>query len=297
MVEKATILENRNGIEYTLSTSERAEIRQKYSSVYFPDPSMEPLWHGRRERIRVPDKAAIVDQANLFGPFVLGICSEKYKIIHYEDIVHLIENSVGKITGYGEINIRPHTYQNGGRLQCSIHFPEMKTEIKKLDSIIPKIEVFSSYDLSTKLMGKFGAFQLKCTNGMGIWKSFQKFTKRHLQNLFLNDLGNVISEGLAIYGEQVDQWKLWGETPISEKLYEEVWENLPFSTAERIKIEELPEIGTGRLLSASKNDLDLWSLNSILTQFSTHEVKSEIRRIELEPAIAKVMEHTYLKAA
>jgi hypothetical protein len=132
---------------------------------------------------------------------------------------------------------------------------------------------------------------------MGIWKSFQRFAKRHLQNLFLNDLGNVISEGLSIYGDQVNQWKLWGETKVPEKLYEEIWESLPFSAAERVKIEELPEIGTGRLLSAPRNDLDLWALNSILTQFSTHHVKSELRKIELEPAIARVMEHAYLKAA
>ena len=295
MVEKAINAEG--GIEYVLSAEERAEIRSKYPNTYFPDPSMEPLWHGRRERIRVPDKAAIVDQTAKDGPFVLGICSEKYKVIFYEDIVHMVENSVGKITGYGEIQVKPYTYLDGGRLRCTIHFPEMKTAIKKLDSIIPKIEVFSSYDLSTKLMGKFGAFQLKCLNGVGIWKSFKQFAKRHLQNLFLNDLGNVISEGLSIYGDQVNQWKLWGETKISEKLYEEVWESLPFSAAERVKIEELPEIGTGLLLSAPRNDLDLWSLSSILTQFSTHHVRSEVRKIELEPAIARVMEQTFLKAA
>ena len=209
----------------------------------------------------------------------------------------MVENSVGKITGYGAIQVKPQTYLDGGRLKCTIHFPEIKTAIKKLDSIIPKIEVFSSYDLSTKLMGKFGAFQLKCLNGVGIWKSFKQFAKRHLQNLFLNDLGNVISEGLSIYGDQVNQWKLWGETKVSEKLYEEIWESLPFSTTERVKIEELPEIGTGLLLSAPRNDLNFWDLNSILTQWNTHHIKSEIRRIEVEPLIARAMEQTFAKAA
>ena len=173
----------------------------------------------------------------------------------------------------------------------------MKSEIKKVDSIFPKVDIFTSYDLSTKLKGQFGAFQLKCTNGMGVWKTFKQFAKRHLQNLFLNELGTNISEGLLIFGDQVNTWKSWAEKQISKDFYETIWEELPFSAAERVKIEALPEIGTGLLLShaVKANDLNLWSLNSILTQFATHEVKSELRRIDLEPAIARAMEMTSAK--
>jgi len=293
-MEKAINLEG--GIEYVLSAEERAGVRAKYPNTYFADPVLEPVWFGRRDKERIEGKAAIVDQTAENGPAIMGICSEKYKVIHFEDIVHMIENSVGKITGYGEIQVKPHTYLDGGRLKCTIHFPDMKTAIKKVDSIIPKIEVFSSYDLSTKLMGKFGAFQLKCSNGVGIWKSFKQFAKRHLQNLFLNELGNVVSEGLSIYGDQVNQWKLWGQTKIPAALYEEMWDGLPFSVAERTKIEALPEIGTGLLLSAEK-ETDLWTISSVLTQYATHEIKGEVRRIEIEPLIARAMEQTFAKAA
>jgi hypothetical protein len=254
---------------------------------------LEPVWFGRRDHHRIPNNKAIVDQNyDGEGNRVYGICTDAYKIVRYEDIVHMVENSVGKLTNYGTVQICPHSYLDGGRMRIGIKFPDMKTEIKKVDSIIPKVDVFTSYDLSTKLSGKFGAFRLKCTNGLGVWTTFKKFAKRHLQNLYLNELGNNISEGLELFGEQVNTWKSWTSLKIEKDLYETIWDELPFSKAERTKIEALPEIGTKLLLpeAIKQNDLSLWDLNSVLTQFSTHEVKSELRRIDLEPAIARAME-------
>lgn len=281
------------GMEYELNPAERLEVRERYPNNYFPDPVLEPVWFGRRQHQRIPNKKAIVDQKfQGNGAMIFGICSDQYKVVHYEDIVHMVENSVGKLTDYGTVQICPHTYLDGGRMRIGIKFPDMKSEIKKVDSIFPKVDVFTSYDLSTKLMGKFGAFQLKCTNGMGVWKHFKQFAKRHLQNLFLNELGTNISEGLSLFGEQVDTWKSWASLKIEKELYETMWDELPFSKAERTKIEALPEIGTKLLLTEAvkTNDLNLWSLNSVLTQYATHEVKSELRRIDLEPAIARAME-------
>ena len=295
--KKLEAAEESFGMEYELTPKERAEVRERYAKVYFPDPVKEPLWFGRRDHQRISDKLAIFDQrAEVVAgsPAVFGICSERYKIVPFEDIVHMTEQSVGKLEGYGKIQICPHTYLEGARMKISIKFPEMPHLIKKVDSIIPKVEVFTSYDLSTKLMGRFGAFQLKCTNGMGVWKTFKKFAKRHLQNLFLNELGENISSGLLLFGDQVNQWKQWGERQIDQRIYEAMWDELPFSTAERVKIEALPEIGTNLVLSqAVQKGVDLWSINSVLTQFATHEVKSELRRIDLEPAIARVMESVF----
>lgn len=290
---------NEMGLNYELSENERREVRERYPKVYFPDPILEPLYFGRRDKKRYEGKKVIVDQAFTGnGAMTFGICSDAYKVVRYEDIIHMVENSVGKLTDYGQIQVCPHTYLDGARLRIGIKFPDMASAIRAVDSIIPKVDVFSSLDLSTKLKGMFGAFQLKCTNGMGIWKTMVQFSKRHLQNLYLNDLGETISGGLAIFGTQVDSWKNWASTQISKDIYDEIWDELPFSAAEKIKIEALPEIGTNLLLSNAVNSssLDLWTLNGILTQYSTHNVASELRRIDLEPVIARVMERTYSRA-
>jgi len=279
-----------------LNPAERAEIRNRYQDCYFPHPVLEPVFWGKREKIRIPDKKAIVDyNATEFNTF--GICSDDYKIIPYEDIIGLVEQTVSGIKNFGKIEVKPSSYLDGARLRVNLSFPEKKISIVKGDNILPKIEIFSSHDLSTKLKGRFGAFQLKCSNGMGVWKTFKSFAKRHLQNLYLADLSASITEGLEVFELQTNLWKEWSELKIPQKIYEELWADLPFSTAEKARIEVLPEIGTKLLLpeAVKSDDLNLWSLNSVLTQFATHEVKSELRKIDLEPMIAHSMENIYQK--
>ena len=275
---------------FTISPEERIGVWERYPKIEFPDPIMEPVWYGRHDHVRIQDKWAIVDQ-NKGTAF--AVCSIDYKIIRYENIIFMVEKIVEELTGeYGRIQVYPRLLKDGGRLQVTLKFPDHPSLIRELDSIVPKVEVFSSYDLSSKLMGRFGAFQLKCTNGMGVWKSFRAFAKRHLQNLFLNDLGETISAGLLVFGEQVENWKKWTGIKIPQRLYDKMWDALPFSPAEKEKIENLPEIGTNLLLpdALKSKELTVWDLNSVLTQFATHQVKSEVRRIELEPEIAKNME-------
>jgi hypothetical protein len=247
------------------------------------------LFFGRRDKKRIATKKAIIDQKT---NKVFGICSEMYKVVHYEDIIYLVEKSLESITEFGKLEIRPQTYMEGARFRMDLLYPDAKTHIKVGEDIIPKISLDSSLDLSTRLKGKLGLFMLKCTNGMGTWKSSITFARRHLQTLLLDDLVKSINSGFKMVDGQINMWKKWTEIPVNIDLYESLWETLPFSEAERKRIEVLPEMGTGLLLPTAigNKNLDLWSLNSVLTQFSTHEVKSERRKIELETSVAKVME-------
>lgn len=276
----------------SLNPEERAEVRNRYKDVYFPDPVLEPVWYGRREHTRIMDKKTIVDQNK---GTVFGICSDQYKIIHYEDIVFMVEKVVEQIKDFGKIQVKPHTFIDGARLDLGLCFPEKKFSIAPGENIIPKMNIFSSLDLQVKLLGRFGMFMLKCSNGAGTWKTFKQFAKKHLLNLFLEELGICIQEGMVLYNVQIDNWKKWLNAKISPEIYEEIWATLPFSPNERTKIEALPEVGSRLLLAdaVKQKDLNLWQFNSVLTQFATHEVKSEVRRYELEPIIARSMETAY----
>lgn len=273
--------------------AEREEIRNRFPNTVFPDPVLEPLWYGRREINPVPERKAIVNKVD---GNVYSICSDKYKVVHYEDVIRMIDEVVSTIEGYGKIEVCPFLMSEGGKMKVSLKFPEAKTMIAKGDNIFPKIEVFTSYDMSYKLMGRFGAFMLRCSNGMGTWKQFKRFARKHLLSLNLSDLQHTITEGLEIFGVQVIDWKKWSEAKLNEIVYGQLWEQLPFSAKEKERIELLPETGTGLTIQEAlkKDDLTVWQMNSILTQFATHEVQSEIRRVELEPEIAKAMEMAYV---
>lgn len=278
------------------SKEKREEVRVMYPDVYFPNPILQPLWFGRRPTNKIPSQFAVVDQNS---NSVLSIVSDQYKIVRYEDILILVNEITSAIDGYGKIQIVPRSLVGGGRFQIQLKFPEMQKSIKVVDNIIPKLDVFTSLDLSFKLTGRFGAFRLLCTNGMGVWERFRSFAKRHLQTLILDDLHKTIEEGLGGFKEQVIEWKKWSEMRVPLAVYDDTWKRLPFSTHEREKIEVLPELSTKLTLKSAleKKSLTVWDMNSVLTQFATHDVRSEIRKIDLESDIAKAMEMTFKLAA
>jgi len=287
------ITEQEQSFEQT--ESRREEIRAMYPDTYFPRPTMEPLWFGRRPTNLISDQKVLIDQNN--GK-VLSIVSDRYKVVHYEDVTDMVTNIVNTIKGYGQIQIVPRSLKEGQRFQIQLKFPEMQKSVKKLDNIIPKIEVFSSLDLSMKLIGRFGAFRQLCTNGMGVWELFKRFSRRHLVSLSLNDLGHTIDEGLGNFNNQIIEWKNWADQIVPLELYNGIWQHLPFSDHEKEKIEVLREIGSTKTIKEAlpQKELTFWDLNNLLTQFVSHEIKSEIRKIDLEPEIARVIESTYHQA-
>ena len=282
--------------DFQMLQERRADVRNRYPDVDFPDPVLDTLWVGKRKLERLTDKRALVNQRD---GSVLSIVSDRYKIIHYEDTLTMVEDVTKEVTGYGAIQLCPTVFSNGGKFKIAMKFPESQHIIREGDGIIPKIDIFNSLDLGMKLLGRYGAFRLRCTNGVGVWENFKRFARRHLQTLFLDDLKLSILEGMNMFGIQVDSWKKWTEIEMTQPVYDGAWEILPFSKPEREKIEVLRGIGDSLTLpdALKQKALTLWDMNNVLTQFATHEVKSVQRRIDLEPEIARSMEKLQLQLA
>ena len=279
-------------MEFAQPEEKRLEVRKQFPDVYFPMPILEPLWYGRRPNNRVPETMAIIDQTN--GK-VLSIVSNQYKLVRYEDVVVMVNDITSKIDGYGKIELVPRSFAEGARFKIQLKFPEMQKSVNKLDNIIPKLDVFTSLDFKYKLMGRFGAFRLLCTNGMGVWELFKQFARKHLLSLQLDDLQSTIQEGLSGFQQQVVEWKHWSETVIPLELYNNVWQTLPFSAHEKEKIEVLPEISKNLTLKAAmeQKTLTVWDFSNVLTQANSHLLRSEVRQIDLEPLIASEIEKLY----
>jgi len=274
----------------------REEVRAQYPDVYFPRPMLEPLWYGRRPNHRVPETKALIDANN---GHVFSIVSDQYKVVNYEDLVVMVSDITKGITDYGQIKLVPTTFKDGAKFKLQLQFPEAQKSIRKLDNIMPKIDVLSSIDLSRSLTGRFGAFRLICTNGMGVWEMFKAFARKHLVSLVLRDLQTTIQEGLMGFQNQVLEWRKWSNTMVPLEVYNDVWQHLPFSAHEKEKIEVLPEVSTKLTLKSAMEQkaLTVWDMNAALTQFSTHEIRSDVRKLDIEPDIARVMERMYKRIA
>ena len=270
----------------------RKDVAERYPKITFPNVVLEPLWWGRRPPTnRVTDRFAIVDQTT---DVVYNVCTDAYKPIFHEEVIHLVEQATAKTPEYGKPEITVNLLQDGGKLRVTAKFPEVQFDInpKVGDIINPTIYVASSYDLGWKYGGKFGAFRLVCSNGATVGVIFDSFKKRHLNSLDPNALTETITSGMLKFSEQTDLWKKWVNEQITGPQYEQLWTELPFSAPEKEKIEALPEAATKILLPVAMkaNTLTKWGMFNVVTQYATHEISSELRRIEIQPAITAAFE-------
>ncbi len=267
----------------------RVAVRERYEDLVFPDISLEPVWYGKRPDTKVDGAFAIVDQNE--GTF-FNFCSDQYQVVPYEDVISLIEEVTSDLPEFGKPTIVPHIFADGGKMKVKATFQDIEYEIKKGDIVNPKIEVYTSYDLGWKLRSLFGAYRLVCTNGLTVGKLFSKFAKRHMLSLNPEDMKLSIQGGMGIFSEQIGLWKKWAELQIVEELYDGIWKELPMSDGEKVKIEKLPEAGTQLLLpnALEQNQLTAWGFYSVVTQFVTHEIKSDIRREEIGPRVTQAFE-------
>lgn len=272
-----------------MEKEERLEIQSRYPKLDFPDPVLEPVWKGKRPTELISGRYAIYNQKdNSFYSF----CTDQYKLVHHEEIVKMVEETVKKFPEYGEAIITPRLYKDGAMIAVKATFPDVEFEVRKGDILNPTMDAFSSVDCGKKLLSRQGVFRVICSNGAMIGEILSKYSKRHLLSVDLEEMEESLKVGMTMFSEQQGLWKRWVETKVSLEKYEKIWEVLPFSTAEREKIEKLPETQTRLLLpdAVQKDNLSVWDLNNVLTQFVTHELKSEERRINIAPKIARVME-------
>lgn len=268
--------------------AKREHYEQRFG-IDLPDVVLEPIWFGRRPDSRADGYKGIINQkdGNLFN-----ISSDIYQVIPYENILELMDEAVNRSPEFGKAVWEIKLINQGSKIKIDVRFPEIEFPING-DIINPRMSIMSSYDLGWKYSGRFGAFQLVCSNGLTIGKVFSDFKKRHIMSLDYMILKDTLHNGMIAYAEQTGLWKKWAELMMPKETYEEIWVDLPFSTKEKEKIEAMPQMGTNLLLPnlLEKEELSMWQFNSFLTQFATHHVKSEIRQVEIEPLIQRTFEN------
>jgi hypothetical protein len=232
-----------------------------------------------------------VDQRN---DQLFNFCTEIYKPVSHEEVIFMTEQAVAKLPEFGTPIITPYLLADGGKLRVKVAFPDVVFDInpKVGDIVNPNVDVFSSYDLGWKLRGDFGGDRLVCSNGMKVGAIFDSFKKRHLTSLDPTELMDTISNGMGKFSEQTALWRKWAEEKMLPAQYQTMWDELPFSAPEKEKIEMLPEAATHILLPAAlkSGELTRWNFYNVLTQYATHNISSEVRRIEIQPAITKIFE-------
>jgi len=235
---------------------------------------------------------------------IFAISSKKYKLIKHEDVLENIEEVLDRENSMGPYSRIISLDKKGGRMRATYRFSEAEVEIKDAarsttDLVNPTIEVFNSYDLTWRHTVLLGAFRLICSNGLVVGETFMKFRKRHMQDLYLEDVKEALTVGVHQLEQQAISWEGWSEEKMELSVVDKTIEDLKLNKKETALLLEEPEVGTNLTIDEWKILLDFgesykervelftkWTFFNILTQFITHKV-SLLRRNELETRIRR----------
>jgi len=279
-------------------------VWKRFPQHYFPMPVIEPM-NVTATGEEVPNRFAIVDDFKDPGDEgrIFNICSDQYGLRLHETVIYkIMEVCTELVPTLGDPKYSLVLTLGGARMKFEVTFPSIQHEIKSGDIVYPRLYTLNSYDLGWKLTHRSGVFREICSNGAVIGEIWSTFRKRHVAGL---DIGLLIDDIKASADKfQLDtiEWKRWTERKVPAEDYEKLWQAFVdgkvFNKTEKDKVEILPERATNKSITEflRADDLTLWDLHNVVSQFITHEITSEVRRVEVEPTAGSIFER-YAKAA
>jgi len=265
-------------------------IRTKYPDTPFPNVYMDHIWRGIDGKQHIEGKSAIVVE-HKGEEYVSAICSDQYKLVEHEIAVDHFEKVVNTFEEYGKPVINISLLLNGSRLICEANFLECTTKVGK-DKLAPRAGIKNSLDLGWEYESWFGAKIERCTNGLLMFKKLIKGKQKHRLNLDLNEHMEKMSLGMSKISDQYLIWNEWAKIQFNKAQADTILEALPISKKQVEKILELPETGTGKVLKetlSKGNAVTGWDLNSVVTQYFSHEVDESVGKFNQESAISEAM--------
>jgi hypothetical protein len=230
--------------------------------------------------------------------------SEKYKLVKHEDVLEKVESVLDNNPAFGSYTRRVRLYKEGARMRTTYTFnQEIVVNVGKGDLIRPTLDVFGSYDRSCRHLLILGAFRVICSNGQVIGEKFAYIRKRHMPDLYLEDTTEALKVGMDALNTQKLTWEKWNDMPLELDTYHRVMKALGLNQKETALLMEEHETSTrwtidrwislldmpGEKYEKEARGLSLWTFFNILTQFTTHRIKSEQRRVQLEEKVRKVL--------
>jgi len=279
------------------------------TSVDYPKVSEGPAFYRNDSghMVEIPETKTLFDPTNgrIFSPHV----TNDYRLIRHEDVVDIATAAAFSFPEYGNPTIDVAMPREGARLKVTFTFTGVSVDIDRGDKLHPTLHAYNSYDTGWALRTAFGAFRVVCTNGMMIGKIMQKYRKEHHQGIDMDDVKQEIVTGMKALSEQQELWKAWTTVRVKSQETTDLLKSLGLLNANGEVIQSLAEMkeitGNGEGVSVidfvelkkTREELNLWRLYNLLTQYLTHEVKSDIKRERIMVKLTNQMDAWNLKAA
>lgn len=277
------------------------EIRGKFPEVPFPDIRKETAMYldleGNLQRSRYNMVIGNLDGEDL----VYGATSEAYKVVPHELMVAKVMDSIPEVEGWGKPVFRPVLYKEGSRFRFQADFPDCEWKFKTTKGrevpVSPRLTFQNSYDQFLKFRIEFGGQEQVCKNGMVAFKIQHTVSKRHIDSLDIDAQMEKIGVGIQAYAEQKGIWEAWARTEIPAPVVEEILIAMPFGKKHKDELLQLPQIGTQETLASwmTSGSVNAFDLHGMFTQFLTHQVESEMVKVEKMEKVEKTFHQMFAK--
>jgi len=263
----------------------------------FPIPDVvlkDVTYENEGEIITIPNQKAIV---NPVTNHVFAVASGKYNLVTHQEVMENVEEVIERENSLGTFSKNISLDKHGGRMRTTYTFSDMSIPVgDNKDLINPSIEVFNSYDLSWRHSVMAGAFRVLCSNGLVVGNKYMNYRKKHNPDLYLQDVQRALQGGLEKMTEQSTLWKQWSEEDMNKTVTEKIIKESGLNNKETEALVSTKEASTGLTLDAFLNFentvqtiMNKWIFFNIFTQFLTHQIKSESRRVQLENNLRKLI--------
>ena len=297
-------------------TDIKQEIRSRFPDVAWPDLSQERLYIAGYD-YAVPGlvgnaiQEEIDEEHELWAhavdgkiPNIVAVCSEQYNFVPFEVASKVFVDYIDTYEAWGKPKMQFDIIDGGRKMKATAQFEEHKDAIKSAakvgDDISPVGGFYHGIDLDWMFRVFAGATRLICKNGMVGHHLNLELGKKHKSTLDINTMIGALAPTFEKYGEQIEVWNVWGETEIAAPAAEDLILASGFGSKHQTEILALPEKSTGETVEEWMNGgkVNVMNLYNVLTQFTTHEIESDLVRVRRGEQIAQAFETSeYLKAA
>lgn len=141
---------------------------------------------------------AIIDENNR----ILNFCSEKYSLVHNQEIFLPIEDLLSKMG----LDYNRKVKTVGGSKFYVDYVIKENGENAKVGDVFPKISVWNSYDGTLRFRKEFGYYKLICSNGLtSPLNVFETLKKKHSTSTGKDNVDSI-KDFLKVFASSVEQF-------------------------------------------------------------------------------------------
>lgn len=192
----------------------------------------------------------------------LGVRTNKYGLVHHGDfldeIVPILEEEYLN-------NYSLSVCQHGAMMFCKVFSDtHYKEEIKVGDIVKFGVEIFNSYNGTSRCGALLVAERLICSNGMVVPHTLLNFSVKHIGNIVIDKLKEKIKIILGGIGGCIDNYKRWSNTKLSVEEAESFFNKFFGKREKKQLFEGFKTVENGTV----------WDLYNYLTSWLSHDIRT-----------------------